>query len=68
MNFLTWFQTNQEQIVQIATAVVTICSVVARITPTEVDNQIVNSALKFINLIALTKPAQKKDNIDEENK
>jgi len=50
---MEWIIQNSGELLQIVTAVVTIASVVANLTPSEADNKIVNAVIRFVNMLGL---------------
>tara|TARA_R100001463_G_scaffold8717_2_gene26560 strand:- start:934 stop:1089 length:156 start_codon:yes stop_codon:yes gene_type:complete len=42
-----------EQIIDIATAIISICSIIAAVTPTPKDNEWLEKAMKFVNMLAV---------------
>jgi hypothetical protein len=50
---MNWITANWGSLISILTGVVTISSVVAKLTPTEVDNKVVGTALQVIDVLAL---------------
>lgn len=58
---MEWITANWGSLVAIVTGVVTLASIVAKITPTKTDDKYVGYALKFINFLAVSaKPIEKK--------
>jgi hypothetical protein len=56
-----WIIANAADLIAILTAIVTVASLIAKVTPTEVDNKGVAFALKIIDALALnTKPTELK--------
>tara|TARA_Y100001937_G_scaffold27313_1_gene39195 strand:+ start:2561 stop:2743 length:183 start_codon:yes stop_codon:yes gene_type:complete len=50
---ITYIIDNKEQLIAIATAVVTAASLISAMTPNKADNKITGVALKLINWLAL---------------
>ncbi len=50
-----------EYIISIVTAVISICSIIAAVTPTQKDNIWLEKAMKFINLLAVNVGNAKKN-------
>jgi|TARA_R100000278_G_scaffold79989_1_gene61831 hypothetical protein len=50
---ITYIIENKEQLIAIATATVTLASLVSALTPNKTDNKITAIALKLINWLAL---------------
>lgn len=50
---ITYIIENKEQLITIATATVTLASLVSALTPNKTDNKITAIALKLINWLAL---------------
>ena len=42
-----------EHIIDIITAIISICSIIAAVTPTPKDNEWLEKAMKFVNLLAV---------------
>jgi hypothetical protein len=50
---MDWLISNWSEIIQIALAIVGAASLIAKLTPTEVDNRIIDVILKILHSIAL---------------
>ena len=50
---MNYIQENYEQIVAIATGVVTVCSLIAALTPTPKDDGVVKWLYKLVDLMAI---------------
>ena len=50
---MEWILTHSAELIAIVTAVVTTASLVANLTPTKVDNKILASIIKVVNLLGL---------------
>jgi hypothetical protein len=50
---IEWFTSNQETVLDVVTKVIALCAAIAAITPTKVDNDLMNKLLGFINLLGL---------------
>jgi hypothetical protein len=56
---MDWIIANIDSLIAIFTAVVTLASIIAKLTPTEVDNRIVGYALRLIDFLAINnKPTE----------
>lgn len=65
---IQWITANAADLIAILTAVVAVASLVAKVTPTEVDNKVIAYILKFIDALALnTKPTELKKKDDGVN-
>ena len=53
MEALSWISANIETVIAIVTAVVTLASLVASVTPTPKDNAVIAKLYKVIDLLAL---------------
>ena len=53
METLKWISANIETVIAIVTAVVTLASLVASVTPTPKDNAVIAKLYKVIDLLAL---------------
>ena len=53
MEALSWISANIETVIAIVTAVVTLASLIASITPTPKDNAVIAKLYKVIDLLAL---------------
>ena len=53
---MDWLLTNWVDVVQVITYVGAIASIVVRITPTTVDNAILDKVIGLLNFLALNKP------------
>tara|TARA_R100001463_G_scaffold39003_1_gene83636 strand:+ start:373 stop:528 length:156 start_codon:yes stop_codon:yes gene_type:complete len=42
-----------EQIIDIATAIISIASIIAAVTPSKIDNEVLNKIMQFINILAV---------------
>ena len=47
---IDWFMLNSEAIIDIATKVIAAAAAIAAVTPTKVDNDLLNKLLGFVNL------------------
>lgn len=57
-----WILQNWDIILGAATGIITSASIIAKLTPTEVDNKILLILLKFIDKLAINnKPTEKKE-------
>ena len=50
---IDWFMLNSEAIIDIATKVIAAAAAIAAVTPTKVDNDLLNKLLGFVNLLGL---------------
>tara|TARA_B100000470_G_scaffold165026_1_gene129756 strand:+ start:63 stop:251 length:189 start_codon:yes stop_codon:yes gene_type:complete len=50
---IEWFTTNQDTIWDIVAKVIALSAAIAAVTPTKVDNDLLNKFLGFINLLGL---------------
>ncbi|MHA2066553.1 MAG: hypothetical protein ACXABY_19450 [Candidatus Thorarchaeota archaeon] len=50
---MAWLVLHISDIIAILTGLVTVASIVAKLTPTEVDNRVVGNLLQLIDLFAL---------------
>jgi len=50
---MEWITANWTSIIAIVTGVVTVASIVAKLTPTEVDDNIVGFLIKFVDVLAI---------------
>ena len=50
---IEWISANQETVLDIGAKVIALCAVIAAVTPTKVDNDLINKLLGFINLLGL---------------
>ena len=58
---MEWIIANWESVVAIITGIVTVASIIAKITPTETDDKVVGFLLKFVDLLAINnKPTEVK--------
>lgn len=58
---MEWILTHTAEIISLVTGIVAVASVVAKLTPTEIDNKVVGFLLKVIDLLALnTEPIKTK--------
>lgn len=48
-----WFTSNQDAALDIVAKVIALCAALAAVTPTKVDNDLMNKLLGFINLLGL---------------
>ena len=56
---MEWIMAHSAELIGIFTGIVTVASIAAKMTPTEVDNKIVGFLLKLIDILAInTKPAK----------
>jgi len=56
---MEWITANWVSVVGIITGIVTVASVVAKLTPTKTDDKLVGYALKFIDFLAINnKPTE----------
>ena len=53
MEALSWISANIETVIAIVTAVVTLASLIASVTPTPKDNAVITKLYKVIDLLAL---------------
>lgn len=53
MEAIKWISANIETVIAIVTAVVTLASLVASVTPTPKDNAVITKLYKVIDLLAL---------------
>lgn len=53
MEAIKWISANIETVIAIVTAVVTLASLVASVTPTPKDNAVISKLYKVIDLLAL---------------
>lgn len=61
MEYIAWIQENWGSIVIIITSVVTAASVIAKLTPTEVDDNWVGKIIKLMDFLAINnKPTETK--------
>ena len=67
---ITYIQENSAELIAIATATVTLASLISAITPNKTDNKITSILTKVINWLALNvgkaKPKQKNDKADRQ--
>jgi len=58
---MEWLTANYGSVIAIVTGVVSVASLIAKLTPTEVDDAWVAKALKFVDFLAINnKPTEKK--------
>lgn len=50
---MNWIIANASEIIAIITAIVTVASMIANLTPTETDNKIIAAITRVINLLGL---------------
>ena len=50
---MEWITSNYETIIDIGSKVIALAAAVAAITPTKVDNDLLNKLLGFVNLLGL---------------
>lgn len=50
---MEWISTNYDVIIDIGTKVIALAAAIAAITPTKVDNDLLNKLLGFVNLLGL---------------
>jgi len=62
METVLFLMDNWETILLIATGIVTTASIVAKLTPSKVDDKIVEKLLDIINVLAINKPRDKSKN------
>ena len=61
---MTWIINNWELIVAAFTAIVTAASIIAKLTPTEVDNKVIGYLLKLVDILAINnKPTEIKTDV-----
>ena len=48
-----WFTNNQGEILDVVAKVIALCAAIAAVTPTKVDNDLLNKLLGFVNLLGL---------------
>lgn len=53
MEALSWISANIETVIAIVTAVVTLASLIASITPTPKDNAVIAKVYRLVDLLAL---------------
>ena len=54
-----WAIANKGQVLTILTSIITVASVVAKLTPTETDNRILGKILKIVDMLAVNnKPTE----------
>lgn len=56
---MLWIQENWEILVSIVTGVVTVASLIVKLTPTPKDDDFVAKIMTIINALALNKPLKK---------
>ena len=56
---MLWILANWDTLLLIVSGVISVASVIAKLTPSEVDNNVIGYILKFIDMIALNKPPTK---------
>lgn len=52
---MEWILNHWQELLLIVTSIVTVASLIAKLTPTEADDKFVQKILDFINLLALNK-------------
>lgn len=52
---MEWITSNWEQLIVIVLAVLGAASAIAKVTPTEIDNKIIDKVLSVIHALGLTK-------------
>ena len=55
MNIVSYITTNWQDLMLIITTLVTVASLIAKMTPTKVDDKIVDKILGFLNFMAINK-------------
>lgn len=56
---INWIMENKEALITIVTGLVTVASIIAKMTPTETDNKVVGYVLKFVDMLAMNnKPTE----------
>lgn len=56
---MEWITTNLTEIIAIITGIVTVASIIAKLTPTEIDNKVIAKILQMIDFLALNnKPTE----------
>ena len=61
---MSWIINNWELIVAATTASVTAASIIAKLTPTEVDNKVIGYLLKIVDILAINnKPTEIKTDV-----
>ena len=56
---MEWITTNLTEIIAIITGIVTVASIIAKLTPTEIDNKVIGKILQMIDFLALNnKPTE----------
>ena len=58
---IDWFMLNSEAIIDIATKVIAAAAAIAAVTPTKVDNDLLNKLLGFVNLLLNVLKAKNQD-------
>jgi len=48
-----WFTNNQGEVLDVVAKVIALCAAIAAVTPTKVDNDLLNKLLGFVNLLGL---------------
>ena len=58
---MEWIIAHSAEIISIVTGIVAVASVIAKLTPTEIDNKVVGFLLKLIDILAInTEPVKTK--------
>ena len=50
---IEWFTNNQGEVLDVVAKVIALCAAIAAVTPTKVDNDLLNKLLGFVNLLGL---------------
>lgn len=53
---MEWVTAHWSDLLEIALAALGVASMIARVTPTEADNKIVDKVYSFVHLLGFTKP------------
>ena len=59
MEIVNWVIANKQTVIELALAAFGLFSIIARITPTKVDDGIIQFILNIIHTLGLTKPESK---------
>ena len=56
---MEWITANLTDIIAIITGIITVASIIAKLTPTEIDNKVVGKILQVIDFLAINnKPTE----------
>lgn len=56
MEFLTWIKANWQSILEIIGAVVSLATIIVKITPSQKDNNVLDVIIKFLSIFSLVNP------------